>query len=274
MSYQIDPNEPSEQFLRARSAAGCALQEQFAEQAGQVSPQLDFKWIKAEMTWPSFDHLTFACGNQVFSVLVEPVEGSRSLLRQKEIDRCLEACSENNLVPCSFPVDASTLKPVSAGWNLVHLANRRSINPALLVSDTKLEMSEWEIRNFCMQVVRGHIEEKMSGTVLSFCDVIGIDPQVWFEDGVGSRNWVIVRNYPTISGNEKNEWVGFEQTNPQLGQYDGFLAAVSLASAEAVVHDKTGNVVPLSERFSGTAPLYRGDGFYTKFDGLERIYVS
>jgi hypothetical protein len=40
------------------------------------------------------------------------------------------------------------------------------------------------------------------------------------------------------------------------------------------LHDEEGNIIPLSERFSGAAPLFRGDGFYIKFEGLQRIYAS
>ena len=68
MSYKIDPQNPSKEFLRARNEAGVCLQEQFKKFAGRVEPQHDFRWIKADLTWPSFDHLTFAYKNQVFSV--------------------------------------------------------------------------------------------------------------------------------------------------------------------------------------------------------------
>lgn len=274
MSYQIDPQEPSEAFLQARHVAGCRLQEQFTKHGGNLPPQRDFKWVKTEMTWPSFEHLTFAYGNQVFSVLVELVDGPGSLSQPNEVQRCLDASSEHRLVPCIFPVDARTLRPRSVGWNLLHLVDRQPVEPAAWTSETRVEMSEWEIRNFCIQVVRGHIEDKMGATIQSFCDVIGIDPQIWFEDASGALNWVIVRHYPIIKGDETNEWIPFVQTNPRLTEYDGFLAAVSLASAEPFIYDSAGEIVPLSERFSGKAPLYRGDGFYIKFDGLQRIHVS
>ena len=37
MSYQIDPNKPSEQFLKARNLAGATLQKQFKAEGGQVA---------------------------------------------------------------------------------------------------------------------------------------------------------------------------------------------------------------------------------------------
>jgi hypothetical protein len=273
MSYRIDANEPSEQFLRARENASGLLQEQFSKFAGNLPPQKDFKWIKAELTWPSFDHLTFAYGNQVFSVLIDLMDSDHSSLQPGEVARCMNACTENNLIPCVFPVDSRTLVPLSSGWNLYHLADKHEIDPYGMTDDSRIEMSEWEIRNFCIQIVRGHLNEKMGAQELSFCDVLGIDPQIWFQDEEGSRSWVVVRHYPAITGEEKSKWVEFERSNPQLAAYDGFLAAVSLASSETILLDKSGRIIPPSERFSGNGPLYRGDGFYIKFDGLQRIHV-
>ncbi len=53
-----------------------------------------------------------------------------------------------------------------------------------------------------------------------------------------------------------------------------YFAAVALASCAPVLRDLDGRVIPLSERFTGNAPLYRGDGFSIKYDGLKRIHVS
>jgi hypothetical protein len=114
----------------------------------------------------------------------------------------------------------------------------------------------------------------MKGNVLSYCDVIGIDPQVWFEDQHGIRSWVIVRNYAQVSGSESKGIKCVERSNPQLLPHDGFFGAVSVASSEPVTLDLDAKPVPLSKRFDGSSPIYRGDGFYVNFKGLERIYVA
>ena len=273
-SYSLAPPEPSQQFLQARNIAGTALQGEFNRAGGKVDPSKDYKWLKAELTWPSLDHLTFAYGNQVFSVLVELVDGQDSSLTQQERDRCIEGASEHNLVPCVFRVNSSDMTPLSDGWNLENLVTHGKVIPEELATAEKIRMSEWELRNFTIQIVCTHITNEESGTVLSFSDMIGIDPQVWFEDTSGNRNWAIVRHYAQINGNEKEQWFGYEKTNSQLKKFGGFFAAVSLASAEPVLHDEEGNIIPLSERFSGAAPLFRGDGFHIKFEGLQRIYDS
>ena len=209
-SYPIDRNEPPQQFLRARSVAGIALQAQFKKEAGKVEPSRDYRWIKAELTWPSFDHLTFAYGNQIFSVLVELIDGQHSALTQRDRKRCSEAALENSLVPCIFRIDSRTMRPLADGWNLIHLLDNGQVVPRDRATDEKILMSEWELRNFAIQIVRNHLEENESHKVLSFCDVIGIDPQIWFEDANGNRHWVIVRHFRHIKGNEKDAFVGFE----------------------------------------------------------------
>lgn len=274
MSYQIDPQNPSKEFLRARNEAGVRLQEQFKKFAGRVEPQHDFRWIKADLTWPSFDHLTFAYKNQVFSVLVDLVQDRRGTLTSNEVKRCIDACTENNLVPCIFPVDAGSFRPLKDGWNLSNPESGASVVPNDCVDDIKVEMSEWELRNFAIQIVRDHIEKNLKGSILSYCDVLGIDPQIWFDDQHGNRCWVVVRNFGKIKGSESAEFTGIEARNPQLIPYDGFFAGVSVASSEPFTVDLDAKLVPLSKRFDGSAPVYRGDGFYINFKGLERIHVA
>jgi hypothetical protein len=273
-SYPIDsPSQPSDAFLQARNVAGVTLQNQFRALGGSVEPSRDFRWIKADLTWPSFDHLTFGYRNQVFSVLVDLVRNGHSSLSPEDRQRCLDACRENHLVPCVFAVNARSMQPTAAGWNLVNLNDGQPVLPELLASGNPFPMSEWELRNFAIQVVRDHVEEQLKGRILSFCDVIGIDPQIWFEDASGSRCWVVVRFCRTIQGGEKNEFIGLEKTNPQLCDFDGFFAAVSATSSEAVLLDLSGKIIPPSRRFDGSAPLYRGDGFFLKFSDMERIHI-
>jgi hypothetical protein len=274
MSYEIDRTEPSPQFLNARNVAGCALQEQFKRLGGKVETPKDFRWVKAELTWPSFDHLTFAYGNRVFSVLVDAVDGGRSGISRQAMDRFLDATRQNNLVPCVFPVKLETMKPVSAGWNLFDAVGQTPVEPESFDMSKQIVMSEWELRNFAIQIVRDSITEDGVSEILSFTDVLGVDPQIWFQDGQGNRAWVIVRHCRQITGNEWEEHAGFEKSNPQLRPYDGYFAAVSLASSAPFLYDLEGKLIPLSQRFTGDAPLYRGDSFHIKFEGLKRIHVS
>lgn len=274
MSYQIDRAEPSPQFLNARNVAGVTLQEQFKKLGGKLDSPHDFRWVKTELTWPSFDHLTFDHGNRVFSVLVDAVEGGRAGITQQAMDRFLQATKKNNLVPCIFPVKTEAMIPASAGWNLFDAVELTPLDPESFDMTGKMVMSEWELRNFAIQIVRDSITRDGNSEILSFTDVLGVDPQVWFQDADGNRAWVIVRHCPQMTGNEWEEYAGLEKLNPQLRPYDGYFATVSLASSEPVLFDLEGKLIPLSQRFTSDAPLYRGNGFHIKFEGLKRIHVS
>jgi hypothetical protein len=274
-SYEIPRPEPSKEFLQARNVAGVSLQEQFTKHAGRFPESRDFRWIKADLTWPSFDHLTFAYGNQIFSVLIEIIDGEQSFLSEQEVQRCFTVCVRNRLIPCIFQVGVRDMHALHKGWNLLALETSLPIDPSDLVTDERMEMSEWEMMNMSIQIVRQAITAD-GCNVLSFSDAPGIDPQVWFENEAGKRCWIVVRLYPKISDDlcEIEEFVGFEQQHKQLAPFDGYFAPVSFASSEPVLYDRDGSIVPLSRRFDGSAPLYRGDTFYIKFDGLKAIHTS
>ena len=273
-SYQIDSSNPPPEFFEARNVAGATLEQQFNLLSKSGSPSRDVKWLKADLTWPSFDHLTFAYRDAVFSVLVDIVENNSSSLEPKATKRCLDAAVTHNLIPCVFQVDRRTMQPSSGGWNLFDLRDGTPVDPAQTPDTGTVPMSAWELQSFSVQVVRGHVTGQLGGKEHSFCDVLGIDPQIWFEDSKGNNGWVVVRNFPVLTGEEKSDWLGFAGTNPKLQKFDGYFAAVSIASSAPVLRNEQGNLIPLSERFAGQAPLYRGDSFCVKFEGLQRIHVA
>ena len=89
IQYLIDRPEPSEIFLRARHIAGSQLQDQFnANNQKSVNSSYDgFKWIKAELTYPSFDNLTFDFKNSIFSVVIELIDDKGSSFTRQQKDR-------------------------------------------------------------------------------------------------------------------------------------------------------------------------------------------
>jgi hypothetical protein len=106
IQYLIDSPEPSEIFLKARHMAGGRLQDQFNANNKSVNSSYDgFKWIKAEITYPSFDNLTFAFKNSIFSVVIELVDKKGSSFSKQQRGRLVKACEENDLIPCTFKLN-------------------------------------------------------------------------------------------------------------------------------------------------------------------------
>ncbi len=303
----LDRDEPSRVFLEARTMAGNSISAIFREKSEGGKPSAyGFRWLKPELTCPAFEHFTFAYKNQVFPVFVELIINGKSQMTQKESDRLLDAAKEFNLVPCLYKVEVipeyqctskgnkiaglfgwgwyvnktpdlqkppKKMTPLPKGWNLFDLRTGEPVNPEKLGTDTPIKMSAWELSNFSCQIVRNHISE-IGGTVLSFCDLPGVNPQIWFKDKDGRRGWIVVRHIVNIEDDDYHKWVGLEKRNPSLKPYDGFFAGVSFASSEPILRDENGEIIPLSNRFASDTPLYRGDNMYVRFGGLQRIYVS
>jgi hypothetical protein len=260
LQYLMDRPEPSELFLEARQIAGVHLQEQFRQfDNGPFNARhRGFTWIKAELTYPAFDHLTFGFKNSIFSVLIELIDETDSSLTEIQRTRWVEACTEYNLIPCLFKINCIAmshgynLTPVDEIWNLFEVDGQKLVDPVLVATDVDTEMSAWEIHNFAIQVVRQNIEEE-GHEVLSFCDLIEVNPQIWFLDEDGNKNWVIVQS---STGQELpfiDPWRGFEQSNEQLLPFNGYFAGVQISSEKPM--------------------LYRGDGMFVDFEGLEQIYL-
>lgn len=278
IQYLIDRPEPSEIFLRARHMAGVQLQEQFSVNNDKIvnSSYDGFKWIKAELTYPSFDNLTFAYKNSIFSVVIELIDEKGSSMTRQQKERLLNACEENNLIPCNFKLGFKEKKdvllgrlmvnedqldyeltPLEEGWNLYDVRTNQKINPLNIASNEKTRMSKWELSNFAIQIVRNDLE-KEGDEVLSFCDLPEVNPQIWFKNKKGETGWVIVKHIKENNELDCREWVGLEDRSPQLKPYDGYFASVQFYSTST----------------NSTENLFRGDGMSINYKGLERIYVS
>jgi len=255
MAYLIDrPEEPSELFLAARQMAGMQLQEQFTRFNFSAPPAHlpAFRWIKAEMTFPSFDHLSFAHKNSIFSVLIDIRHGEESSLSEQQMRNLLDACRAHQLIPCVFRIDFDDelLLPRSTGWNLIHGQTGELIDPPGQSEEAPVVMSAWELSNFAIQVVRDYVE-KQGNEVLSFCDLPEVNPQIWFRDADGRECWLIVENTVTNEALDAAKWQDFEQSNPQLSGMDGYYTGVRIKSRNPQV--------------------MRGDGLMVDFKGMEKI---
>lgn len=282
IQYLIDSPEPSEIFLRARHIAGSQLQDQFnANNPKSVNSSCDgFIWIKAELTYPSFDNLTFAYKNSVFSVVIELIDYNGNSFSKQQKDRLLLACEENNLIPCTFRLNFKEkadkfmsrlignkdqldyeLTPLKEGWNLYDARTNQALDPLILASNEKTLMSKWELSNFAIQIVRNHLE-KEGNQILSFCDLPEVNPQIWYKNKKGETSWVIVKHIKNDNEKDYKEWVGLEDRSPQLKPYDGYFASIR------IIPSLGWNGVSFDQ------DLFRCDQMIVNKPVLERIYVS
>lgn len=250
----IDRPKPSLVFLEARNIAGKHIQDQIEKHGGfNYKGASGFRWIKAELSYPSFDHLTLGYKNQIFSILVELLDGNcRSLVPPNMKDRQMIASRSNNLIPCFFPIYANNMTPVHKGWNLIDPLSLNPIDPIELGTDELIDISEWEFNNWTVQVVKDYLKEE-NKRILSFCDLLGIYPQIWFENEWGESCWILVKyaSFPEIPELDTS----FEPS-AQIKDYKGYFASVSLCFADMENPNRK---------------LYRGSPAFVRFNGLQEI---
>lgn len=262
--YEIDRPNPSPLFWKARSIAGQHLQNCFNSFIPQNCRD-GFFWIKPEPTYPSFDNLTFGYKNQIFSVLIDFVKPVKRVFRKmtlesqlpnRVVNRFLEATQKYNLVPCLFPMHYLELDLIGHDWNLLQANTKSWVTPQKLGTKERIRMSEWEINNFVIQIVRDQLMRD-GNKVLSFCDLPEMEPQIWFENSKRERCWVLVKYIVNPEDNDYHRWLGLEKNNKMLQDYDGYFAGVELRNSNDF----------------GTI-LYRGEGAMPKYMGLKRISLA
>ena len=123
-----------------------------------------------------------------------------------------------------------------------------------------IEMTDWELHDFAMQVVRTYIEKKLKRKVTSYCSNPELEPSMWFEGDKGIE-WVSVRavRYPKKSAPHPASLLNTKEICRQKGYNTGHFASVAVSSADDV--------------FDGVnvTPLWRRHGMHVVFEGLEEI---
>ena len=245
-SREIDKVPPSELFIDVMNFSGQFLHEKM----NQVE---NCSWLKSEMTRPSFDHFSIAYKNQVFSILIDiRDDDGNSFLPPEFLKRQLGEAKKNNLIPCLFPVvienmDSTTARVIdNNNWNLFDSVSGDVIIPEKLVSDEKIEMSPWELHNFAIMQTRFMLKQQ-DYKIVSFQNVIGVDPQLWFLDDDGNNSWVVIR-YNEINLDDLTE------ITRRCFKFNGYLAKFEFISNNP---DKK---------------IYRGDSIGVKFIGFEKVH--
>jgi hypothetical protein len=215
-TIRVDEPNFTQEFYKARFTAGTIINEHIEN---SKYPN-DWRWIKTKLAWPAFDHLTFGYRNQVFCVVVDLIKAGKSTATKDLLSNLIRECTYNNLVPCIAPIKVPQMKPVHKGWNLVHAETGEPVRPEGLATEERIPLSEWELDNWAVSIAIQHLEADKY-EILSYSDLLGYAPQVWFKDAADKPNWLCVKHsvYPSAA----------EQTfeiAPNFRQYQGWQTEV------------------------------------------------
>lgn len=260
--FELEMQAVSAEFEACFLAAGGHLQV-LGNRAG------GFVWLKAELSPPFLEHLSFRLGNQVFFVRLEEPRGS---LRVPGSRMGLGTIADGwNGHACLLPMRRTggrwsfgrqsdgAWEPELSGWGLVGAADGRAIHPPALVTDGQIEMSDWELHDFAVQVVRDTLVREGRELMSSQGNPL-VDPSIWFVGDHGPE-WIVVRGcrYPAREARLPANWEAIRQSCQRLSDI-GHFASVAIASADEP-SNPTGEPIP----------LWRGTGMHVRYAGLARV---
>lgn len=248
---QVEQEEPSQSFKRAWQAAGHHIQQQ-----GQGG----VNWIRANLNPPMAEHLSFRIGNKLFFIFVEAAEFNYEIGK----DLFLNVAKEATAIPCIMPMtELSEYQPSISGWGLIHADTRKQINPLELVTEEPIEVSDWELHDFAIQIVKSSLE-KEGKNVFSAQSSLHIDPSIWFEE-LGKAYWVVVRavRYPDKDTSIPKNINEIKANCVRMGKV-GYFASVAVANADDPFD-------PMAKENGNYMPIFRGHAMYPRYNGLIKV---
>ena len=281
MTFEVENKISDKEFADCFDAAARHLQTllgKCAEDAPDGKKGIAHSWLKDLPTTPLLEHMSFMLGNQPFFVRLEDVESFDLPLLNSDDKRSgeLSAALGSSRFPgtvqglmrvasgydgraCIMPMrrqsggdGASAWRPALPGWSLLDLRGMKPVDPPALVSDERIKVTDWELHDAAVRVVRDALREN-GKRVLSWTSDPGVMPSVWF-DADGKPNWVIVRacrapeeSIPAPDAEQA------KKIKAQMGGAAGYYACV---------------------RFSGKgddAEVYRGEECKHEYSGLSPL---
>ena len=258
--YNIERAHLSEPFVRAWRAAGKYL---------QVAGGDQIKWLRSHLHQPITEHLSFLFNNQLYFVFIEVTGCSAEVPRLEGNSRklFLDNTAAANAIPCTMAMHQSKFTNISGylprlpGWGLQHSGSGEIIDPPSVSTTEEIEMSDWEVQDFAVQIVRDTLR-KEGKKVTEWQSNPEIDPGLWFVDG-DHLAWVVVRasRYPESLPERPSNISDLAPRLAEMERPEGFFAGLTVANAnDSFTPDQ---VPPLS--------LNRGSPLYVKYLGLEAI---
>lgn len=220
-------------------------------------------WLKATLSPPFLEHFSFRLGNQLFYVRIEDVDGV--VVSPGTVDGLLSIANGCKGHACLMPMKkkGDEWACVVADWGLLDAVTGKPINPVAFISDEKIEMTDWELQDFAVQVVRNDIE-KSGRKLMSWQSNPNVDPSIWFV-GDNGPEWVVVR---------AARWPERDAAVPtNIAKIAADCATTGRTGHFAVVRaaNKNDPFDPQAKLSGNYTPLVRGEGITVGYNGLKLL---
>ena len=256
--HDIHKADVSEEFARCWQAARVHIQ-------NQTQGPLQ-SWLRAHLNPPFLEHLSFRLGNQLFFIQLQDVDNA--LKTPGHLGGLLSVSDGCQGHACLMPMQkiAGEWRCVATGWGLIDARTDRTVNPVVLISAEPIEMTDWELQDFAVQVVRNQLE-KEGRQLMSWQGNPNVDPSIWFVGDKGPE-WVVVR---------AARWPERDAAVPEnIAQIASNCLPTGKTGHFAVVRAANSNdPFDPQARISGNyIPLVRGEGILVGYNGLKLVESS
>jgi hypothetical protein len=250
--YDIEMQKMEPEFFSCWQAAAIHLNSQV--QDGTMA------WIRAHPYPPYMEHLSFRIGNQLFFIRVEDIDGT--VEGPGTLEGMITVAEANRGHACIIHMRKNSggeWIPGREGWSLADASTGAPVDPSSLVTEDKVEMTDWELHDMAVQVVREYLEKK-GYQIMSWQGNPEIDPSIWFIGDSKGPEWVVVRatRYPEARAEPPENWKDIALQCANISP-EGHYASVALANSEQQFDSENEEAVP----------LWRGSSMYIQFPGLE-----
>ncbi len=254
---KIHMAEFSNDFGYCWNAAGTHLQAQ-----GQGA----LNWLKASLTPPFLEHFSFRLGNQLFFVRVEDID--KEVQSPGTLDGLLSIADGCNGHACLMYMKrkGDEWNCVVPSWGLLDARTEKPIDPVALITDKKIVMTDWELQDFAVQVVRDNLKSD-GKEIMSWQSNPNIDPSIWFVGDSGPE-WIVVRaaRWPEREAVPPSNVEKIAEQCASIGKV-GHFASVSAANSNDPFD-------PTAKESGNYIPLYRGEGIEVSYKGLKVIHTN
>jgi hypothetical protein len=219
------------------------------------------RWLRTEISDLAGEHLSFHAGNQVFFVRIFDVHDRIRV--PGTFDAFLRISENWGGVSCLMPMRQlrpSKWVPASHLPGLVDYVSGSPLDITKYFLPTPPKMSQWELHDFGIQVVRHHIENAIGAEILSYQSDPAVEPAIFFAEDDGWSG-VIVRT-ETFPRTDMNIYPAYDFNLSEIaatGIDHLYLANVTVMSAD----DRNKN--------SNDNKPFRSDPLTIDFAGLSKL---
>ena len=155
-------------------------------------------WLKKTPLGPYLEHLSFRIGSELYFVRIVDIDDRKEF--PGTVNGLLRIAQGNRSHACYFPVrhvtETDTWESVFDGWGLVDALTGNRVDPALDLKEQRVvEMTDWELHDLAVQIVRDDLIKK--GYIIeSSLNDPAVNPSIWFREkdaGPASMQYVVVR---------------------------------------------------------------------------------